>query len=198
VSPTSPAPPRVNSPILQSITNDQQQQQQQADSRDLLHRTLAAIGMSRLGDPDPVIRAQSFKPRLALTPSPSPSANLKQKQKALNLPPGVYITTIPGALTRASDGTFVRGIWGQRTSGQGIGARRIEGMPLVGAVKRNARLDGERAGPSETTNRSEMVMEERRRRNDRESGDGSECDDCCDECCDGLIDWFCCLRKDRE
>jgi hypothetical protein len=74
-------------------------------------------------------------------------------------------------------------------------------MPLVGAAKRNARMEHEVAGPSwtagTTTGSSGMVDGDGRRRGQREESSG-DCDDCCDECCGGLIDWFCCLGKERE
>jgi hypothetical protein len=97
-----------------------------SDSRDLLRRTLVAVGMSRILDPDPIDRANGstsqFFPPLSHLQSPSP--------RRMSLPPWVYMSTVPGPLARADDGSFVRGTFGPRSSGHGVGPRSVESLPM--------------------------------------------------------------------
>lgn len=72
-------------------------------------RTLAMIGMARIVTP-------------LSTASKNPRASL---------PPGVSISTSPGPLTQAEDGTFMRGRFHSRASGHGIGNRALESHPLA-------------------------------------------------------------------
>ncbi|KAJ9613893.1 hypothetical protein H2200_002029 [Cladophialophora chaetospira] len=102
------------------------------DSRELLRRTLAAIGMSRMLDPDPVDRTSS-SPLQNVAEVQASSSNSK-----LNLPPWVYMSNISGPLARADDGTYMRGSFGPRSSGHGIGARGVNSLPLARVAKRAA------------------------------------------------------------
>ncbi|KIW25880.1 uncharacterized protein PV07_09016 [Cladophialophora immunda] len=79
-----------------------------SNSVELFERTLAAIGMATIVEPP---RATSSGSRASL-------------------PRGVYKTNIPGPLARADDGTLVRGRFGPRASGHGIGSRNLESHPL--------------------------------------------------------------------
>ena len=47
------------------------------------------------------------------------------------MPPGVTTANSPGALAEAADGTQVRGRFGNRASGHGIGSRNIDHHPLA-------------------------------------------------------------------
>ncbi|KIW94997.1 uncharacterized protein Z519_04977 [Cladophialophora bantiana CBS 173.52] len=93
-----------------------------SNSVDLFERTLAAIGMSAIVETP---RATSTNPRASL-------------------PRGVYRANIPGPLARADDGTLVRGRFGPRASGHGIGSRDLELHPMgrlreSGAIERAMR-----------------------------------------------------------
>lgn len=72
-------------------------------------RTLAMIGMARIVTP-------------LSTASKNPRASL---------PPGVSISTSPGPLAQAEDGTFMRGRFYSRASGHGTGNRALESHPLA-------------------------------------------------------------------
>ncbi len=75
---------------------------------EVFRRTLAMIGMSRVVSPPP---PSSTGPRASL-------------------PSGVYTINTPGALARADDGTYMRGRFGPRASGHGIGGRNLDSHPL--------------------------------------------------------------------
>ncbi|KAI1613060.1 hypothetical protein EDD37DRAFT_331663 [Exophiala viscosa] len=83
--------------------------QSASPSGEIFKRTLAMIGMSRVVSPPPSSAGPSRAP----------------------LPPGVYTSNIPGPLARADDGTYMRGRFGPRTSGHGIGSRNLESHPLA-------------------------------------------------------------------
>ena len=72
-------------------------------------QTLATVGMCRV-----------------ISPPPSSSAHPR-----VSLPPGIHISATPGALARAEDSTFVRGRFGPRASGHGIGQRNLESHPIA-------------------------------------------------------------------
>jgi hypothetical protein len=78
-------------------------------SSELFKRTLAMIGMSRV---------VSFPSAASAAPR-------------VSLPPGIHVSTTPGVLTQAEDGTFMRGRFYSRASGHGIGNRTLESHPLV-------------------------------------------------------------------
>ncbi|KIW77214.1 hypothetical protein Z517_09660 [Fonsecaea pedrosoi CBS 271.37] len=79
-----------------------------SNSVELFERTLAAIGMATIVDPSRT--------------GPSYSR--------ASLPRGVYKANIPGPLARADDGTLVRGRFGPRASGHGVGSRNLDSHPL--------------------------------------------------------------------
>lgn len=82
-----------------------QQEDSATDSTEALGQTFGVVSVSRL-----------------LTPAPeAPRASLL---------PGLYNLNIPGSLALADDGTYVRGRFGARTSGHGVGARGLEAHPL--------------------------------------------------------------------
>ncbi|KIW63464.1 hypothetical protein PV04_10300 [Phialophora macrospora] len=104
------------------------------DRRDLFRRTLAAIGMSRVFEPDTVHgRASSLS-----LPQISPQEQALSSGFQIVLPPWVYIANDPGPLARADDGTYIRGAFGPRFSGHGVGERTIEDLPLARVEKADA------------------------------------------------------------
>ncbi|KAK5207020.1 hypothetical protein LTR41_007087 [Exophiala xenobiotica] len=76
---------------------------------EVFRRTLAMIGMARVVSPPP---ASSAGPRAPL-------------------PSGVYTMNTPGVLARADDGTYMRGRFGPRASGHGVGGRHLDSHPLA-------------------------------------------------------------------
>lgn len=100
---TSLASPPVSSPSLSP------QIAPTTPSSELFRRTLAMIGMSRV---------VSFPSAASTAPR-------------VSLPPGIHVSTTPGALTQAEDGTFMRGRFYSRASGHGIGNRTLETHPLA-------------------------------------------------------------------
>ena len=59
----------------------------------------------------------------------APSQNPDDRPRA-SLPPGLYSTGTPGVLAVASDGTQIRGKFGNRQSSHGIGGRSLQSHPL--------------------------------------------------------------------
>lgn len=100
------APTQVMSPTSTSIPEDQVA----SPSESLLRRILAATGMSRH------------------VSAPSQDQN---ESPRVSLPSGVFTTAEPGILAMADDGTAVRGRFGNRASGHGVGSRDITNHPLL-------------------------------------------------------------------
>ena len=109
------ASPPLSSPYSPSLV-PQTPPNEPTDTRDLLRRTLAAIGMSRMLDPDPLDRA-TFSPPPHMSTLPQA---LSSSTSRTGLPPWVYMTNIPGPLARADDGTYMRGTFGPRGSSHGV------------------------------------------------------------------------------
>ncbi|ETI26823.1 hypothetical protein G647_10269 [Cladophialophora carrionii CBS 160.54] len=176
----STAPDRV-SPVYSTQSLPQRPHEVQPEQRDLLRRTLAAIGMSRVLDPDTVERALLTIPHTSALEQ-APSSAIK-----IVLPPWVYMANVPGPLARADDGTYVRGAFGPRFSGHGIGERDIEDLPLARMEKTEyepaelpATLAALRRTDATSAHRSASAigpaMEE-------EEDDESKCDGCCAKLC---------------
>ncbi|KAJ9636928.1 hypothetical protein H2204_005074 [Knufia peltigerae] len=51
-------------------------------------------------------------------------------KQAAPLPSGLFTSNVPGSLALADDGTYVRGQFGARTSGHGVGSRYLGSHPL--------------------------------------------------------------------
>jgi len=96
------SPPETSPPLSPEIAPA-------PSSSELFKRTLAMIGMSR------VVSVPS-------TPCANPRASL---------PRGIHISTTPGSLAQAEDGTFMRGRFYSRGSGHGVGSRTLESHPLI-------------------------------------------------------------------
>lgn len=63
--------------------------------------------------------------RLVQAPNQSPN-----DRPRASLPPGLYATGVPGVLAVASDGTQIRGKFGNRQSSHGIGSRSLQSHPF--------------------------------------------------------------------
>ena len=63
-------------------------------------------------------------------PVPAPDANANPHPRA-SLPPGVTTANSPSILAVADDGTAVRGKFGARASGHGVGSRALESHPMA-------------------------------------------------------------------
>lgn len=192
-----PRSPVYSPPLTPQLTpqHPPESDSRQPEPGDILRRTLAAIGMSRVLDPDPIQHATSSCP--AGTSSSLPNSKL-------HLPPWIYMATSPGPLGRADDGSFMRGTFGPRFSGQGIGGRDIDSLPLA-RVSKPPPSPELPAPVTLTALRSTDVVSGRRNssvsaigpaEHDRGGFDekgklGNACDRCCDKC------WvcLCCLPE---
>jgi hypothetical protein len=114
-----------------------------SDTRDLFRRTLAAMGMARMLDSDP--NDPAFPPRRVQ----SPPQTLSARSSMTSIPPWIYKASIPGPLARADDGTFMRGAFGPRGSGHGVGARTVEMLPMARLSKRTRTPTMSSAAPAE-------------------------------------------------
>lgn len=84
---------------------------------EIFKRTLAMLGMARVVSPPP--------------PSLHPGR--------VSLPPGVVTSNNgSGALVQADDGTFIRGRFGPRASGHGVGGRSLEAHPIARTAQLSA------------------------------------------------------------
>ena len=72
-----------------------------------------------------------LKRLLGLTrPVPAPRSSADTQPRA-SLPPGVTTALSPGVLAVADDGTVIRGKFGSRASGHGVGGRTLEHHPMA-------------------------------------------------------------------
>lgn len=101
----------IGGPSLVTSPTIGPQNQSMSPSSEIFKRTLAMMGMSRMVSP------------------PLPASS----NPRVGLPPGVYTAATSGSLAQADDGTFVRGRFGPRTSGHGVGSRNLESHPIFQA-----------------------------------------------------------------
>ncbi|EXJ82242.1 hypothetical protein A1O3_06055 [Capronia epimyces CBS 606.96] len=93
------------------------QNPQMGPPSEVLKRTLAMLGMARVVSPPP------------------PSL----KHGRVPLPPGVVTANNgTGALAQADDGTYIRGRFGPRASGHGVGGRSLEAHPIARTAQLSA------------------------------------------------------------
>jgi len=184
--PTSPPTSTQPQPASQISPNEL------PGSRELFRRTLAAIGMSRMMDPDPIDRASSANPRI------SSAAQASSSKSPLSLPPWVFMTNIPGPLARADDGTYMRGAFGPRASGHGVGGRSIEALPLARVAKMSpapaavpATLANLRSTDAASGRRSTSAIGAAIDDPDMDEKGRDRCDKCCERCWLGL----CCMPR---
>ncbi|EXJ54267.1 hypothetical protein A1O7_09605 [Cladophialophora yegresii CBS 114405] len=167
------------SPVCSPQSQPQRPHDGHPDPRDLLRRTLVAIGMSRVLDPNTIERASLSNPHT------SPHEQAPSSVSKIVLPPWVYMANRPGPLARAHDGTFVRGSFGLRFSGHGIGERNIEDLPLARMEKTDpepaeipATLVALRRTDATSGHRSASAIGPA-----MEEEEESKCDSCCAKFC---------------
>jgi hypothetical protein len=99
------------------------------------------------------------------------------------------MATDPGPLARADDGTYIRGAFGPRFSGHGVGERAIEDLPLARVEKAHPepatlvslrRTDATTGrGRTSATSAIGPAEEEGEEQEEQES----QCDSCCAKLC---------------
>jgi hypothetical protein len=100
----------------------------------------------------------------------------------------------PGPLARADDGTYIRGAFGPRFSGHGVGERAIEDLPLARVEKAHPEPAAEMPATLVSLRRTDAPTGRGRRSATSAIGpaeeEGEEQESQCDSCCAKLCMWI--------
>lgn len=110
---------------LQQLNDANHVVESTSDAQNGIRRSVPAAGQHQYRSPTEMLRRASGMTR------PTPVNDKSGKPRRSVLPRGVIVAAVPGNLAVAEDGSHVRGRFGHRASGHGVGQRTMDIHPLV-------------------------------------------------------------------